>query len=1117
MPKKPSRYTSSTSLITSTSAIFGTVCAAKISPAGARSTSRATPTCCCGSRTRGRSSPPLATASRLWVNSARIFANAQNARRCSPVSDIPITEKLLLNAGGWQAMKPARELLKSGRVSEAKYEAPLLSGYVREGPKNYRSGLRIKSAIDVENLCSCWESRSAGKICAHSVAVGLGYLKPPAAVIAAPNEPAMPEAQAGPQFVAADSANAALTTLHVILPPNFAGAWQKGQVMIVVEAEVSRNRTLVSALPKKNTFAVDGADLALIESLRAVPAIFESGMAILSRDAFLRLLPALQNHSRVTFGKATRATISSAALRPELLVESRGAGGIAVKCNFPPNALLLWNATDVWLLQNNEFIRCGEALPAGSTRLIERPLLLDGDRALHFLAFDLPRLRDAFDVRAGEGVRLPEIATAQPIFELRLAGTLNSVTGELMCTYGDRMPIKALAKAQDQFVFRDPQNADRVLMRNLDAENAAVTRLEQMGFARTDAGGFVLHGQLNVIRFFATDYQRLQRDWKITLTAQVEKWTGQIERVTPKLEIVGSGQDWFEVRYSLTTPGGEVFSNADIQRLLRSGQSQTRLKNGHLAVIDTAGLEDFEQVIRDCDPAQTQPGLYRINRAHAGYVEQTARELGSAVADRREALKKFITGRDASPDAKTKLGPLAERLREYQLVGWEWLTRLAANNLGGILADEMGLGKTVQTLAFLRAHQGLGPALVVCPTSLVTNWENETRKFTPELKTLVLEGADRAARFKSIADVDMVITSYALLRRDIDRLREIKFSTAVLDEAQHIKNPETQNAQAAFALRAKHRFVLTGTPMENSVRDLWSIMNFALPGYLGNRNDFRERYELPIARGSAPDVQRRLSRRLQPFLLRRKKRDVAKDLPEKIEQVVPCSLTSHQRAAYDALLREIQQGLGSSGKNVNAGAQRMKMLTGLLRLRQVCCDLRLVGIDKEETSAKLDLLDELLEEAIDGEHRVLVFSQFVSMLHLIRERLEKLEIPFCYLDGSTKQRQEIVDRFQSDSAIPVFLISLKAGGVGLNLSTADTVIHFDPWWNPAVEAQATDRAHRIGQTRVVTAYKLITRDTVEEKILRLQEKKRAAIDAAIDSEEPLMTGLTTEELEELLA
>ncbi|MEY2561245.1 MAG: hypothetical protein QOG51_1660, partial [Verrucomicrobiota bacterium] len=922
------------------------------------------------------------------------------------MSGIPITEKLLLNAGGWQAMKPARELLKGGRVSEAKYEPPLLSGYVREGAKNYRSGLRIKSAVDVENLCSCWESRSAGKICAHSVAVGLGYLNPPPAAAAAPVEAAIPEAPAGPRFVAIGIADAAPAALHVILPPNFAGAWQKGQIMIVVEAEVVGKRSLLSALkqrmpspqssperarkksadPSKSAvsndvpYAAAEADLVLIDGLRAVPAIFESGMATLSRDGFLRLLHALQNHPRVTFGKATRATISPVALRPELLIESRGDGSIGVKANFPPDALLLWNATEAWTLQNNEFVRCGEALPAGSAHLIERPLLLDGDRALHFLAFDLPRLREAFDVRAGEGVRLPEIATALPAFELRLAGTLNSVTGELMCNYGDRTPSKALANAQDQFVFRDPQNGDRVLMRNLDAENAAVARLEQIGFARTDAGGFVLHGQPNVVRFFATDYPRLERDWKVTLTAQVEKWTGEIERVTPKLEIVGSGQDWFEVRYSLTTPGGDVFSNADIQRLLRSGQSQTRLKNGHLAVIDTAGLEDFEQVIRDCDPAQTQPGLYRINRAHAGYVEQTARELGSAVADRREALKKFITGRDAPPDAKTKLGALAEILREYQLAGFDWLTRLAANNLGGILADEMGLGKTVQTLAFLRAHQGLGPALVVCPTSLVTNWENEARKFTPELKTLVLEGADRAARFNSIADADVVITSYALLRRDIDSLRDFKFSTAVLDEAQHIKNPETQNAQAAYALRATHRFVLTGTPMENSVRDLWSIMNFALPGYLGDRKDFRERYELPIARGSAPDVQRRLSRRLQPFLLRRRKRDVAKDLPEKIEQVVLSSLTSHQRAAYDALLREIQQGLGSSGKNVNAGVQRMKMLTGLLRLRQVCCDLRLVGIDKEETSAKLELLDELLEEAIDGEHRVLVFSQFVSML-----------------------------------------------------------------------------------------------------------------------------------------
>jgi len=311
--------------------------------------------------------------------------------------------------------------------------------------------------------------------------------------------------------------------------------------------------------------------------------------------------------------------------------------------------------------------------------------------------------------------------------------------------------------------------------------------------------------------------------------------------------------------------------------------------------------------------------------------------------------------------------------------------------------------------------------------------------------------------------------------------------------------------------------------MENSVRDLWSLMNFVVPGYLGARSDFRERYEKPLTEGRASArpvlaLQRRLARRLGPFLLRRRKSDVARELPEKIEQVVPCELGPTQRATYNALLREIQQGIGKSG--ATDGATRMKMLTGLLRLRQTCCDLRLLGLaphEKGETSAKLDLLDELLEEIIDGGHRVLVFSQFVKMLDLVRDRLEASSTSHCYLAGLTKNRQEEVDRFQNDDSVPAFLISLKAGGVGLNLSAADTVIHFDPWWNAAVEAQATDRAHRIGQKRIVTSYKLIARDTVEEKILNLQKRKREMASAMLETEEPLMTGLTAEDLSDLLA
>jgi SNF2 family DNA or RNA helicase len=295
------------------------------------------------------------------------------------------------------------------------------------------------------------------------------------------------------------------------------------------------------------------------------------------------------------------------------------------------------------------------------------------------------------------------------------------------------------------------------------------------------------------------------------------------------------------------------------------------------------------------------------------------------------------------------------------------------------------------------------------------------------------------------------------------------------------------------------------------------LMNFVAPGYLGSRTDFRERYERPLTTNPEPALQRRLARRLRPFLLRRRKAEVARELPEKIEQLVPCELGLAQRATYDALLREIRQGIGAG--EASNGATRMKMLTGLLRLRQVCCDLRLLNLPPNEqrnASAKLDLLDELLDEIIDGGHRVLVFSQFVKMLDLVRERLTARAIAHCYLAGRTKDRQQEVDRFQNDDTIPVFLVSLKAGGVGLNLSSADTVIHFDPWWNAAVEAQATDRVHRIGQTRVVTSYKLIARDTVEEKIVNLQKRKRELATAMLENEEPLMAGLTSEDLAELL-
>ncbi len=481
------------------------------------------------------------------------------------------------------------------------------------------------------------------------------------------------------------------------------------------------------------------------------------------------------------------------------------------------------------------------------------------------------------------------------------------------------------------------------------------------------------------------------------------------------------------------------------------------------------------------------------------------------------------------------LGDLENVLRPYQKQGVAWLNFLRGNNFGGILADEMGLGKTLQTLAFLQLSSKQNsegespsdarepralPSLIICPTSLIFNWVMEVKKFTPQLKILALHGAERHSFFEKIPQHDLIVTSYALIRRDAEKYRDLEFDTVVLDEAQHIKNRQTQNAQAVKAIRAQHRLVLTGTPLENSILDLWSIFDFLMPGYLGAAQDFRERYEIPITREKNLAAQARLARRLRPFILRRLKKEVARDLPEKLEQISFCELSETQRALYQQILeasrKEVLNAVGAQGLQKS----RMMVLTALLRLRQICCDARLLKLDSgkkfmDENSGKLEMFSELLEEILDGGHRVLVFSQFVRMLTLLREKLEAEKIEFCYLDGATKNRGQVVERFQTNPQVPVFLISLKAGGVGLNLTGADTVIHFDPWWNPAVEDQATDRAHRLGQTRVVTSYKLIARDTVEEKILLLQTRKREIIKATLAGEEQLAESLTWEEIQEL--
>jgi len=407
--------------------------------------------------------------------------------------------------------------------------------------------------------------------------------------------------------------------------------------------------------------------------------------------------------------------------------------------------------------------------------------------------------------------------------------------------------------------------------------------------------------------------------------------------------------------------------------------------------------------------------------------------------------------------------------------------------------------------------------LVVCPSSLVFNWAREAERFLPGRRVVRIEGPGREARFAEMEQADLVITSYSLLRRDAGRYEGCPFETVILDEAQHIKNPDTQNARAAHRIEAKRRFALSGTPIENSVRDLWSLMQFLMPGYLGSRDDFRERYERPILAGEDPGALPRLRRRVGPFVKRRLKRDVLTELPPRIDHVTPCELSPLQASAYRALVEEGRRKVDDALRDAGAGQARMAVLTALLRLRQICCDPRLTGLDAVAAdSAKLDLCLEILQEAVDGGHRVLVFSQFTTMLGLLRDAVAEAGLRQVYLDGSTRNRQAVVDQFQSDPTIPVFLISLKAGGTGLNLTGADTVIHYDPWWNPAVEDQAADRAHRIGQDRVVTTYRLVARGTVEERMVELQSKKREMVRGILDEDPQALGAASLEELRDLL-
>ena len=732
----------------------------------------------------------------------------------------------------------------------------------------------------------------------------------------------------------------------------------------------------------------------------------------------------------------------------------------------------------------------------------------------------------------------------RPKFFAYLSGSRAALSIELDAWYGEVNFPACSVQAERTVWLEDPDDDLVRRTRSLDAEKAAVAELAKWGFEpgyrEGDQKLYVTSPQ-KVMNFLGAGYPKFRRrgDWQFEMSPRLAPLYDSFKTIVPVVKVKDAPGGAFDVSYEFDAQGEDV-SPVEIQAAINRGDGCI-LKNGQVYLLDGDAVSQMHEIFTDCAASQggAARGWFRVKGIYAPYVKSSLESILDAVDldDTAAAHWRETAEKRGNPNAKFEpiaLGALDKVLRPYQKQGVYWMRFLEEAGLSGLLADEMGLGKTLQTLTWLSlppcgaegtprptacqtdSPQLVGrtshrppqyPSLIICPTSLVRNWEAEAKKFTPWRKVLVVSGPDRARCFPRMGDYDLVVTSYALLQRDFDEAYLGRhFSAVVLDEAQHIKNRETKNAKAVKLIDADRRLVLTGTPIENSVADVWSIFDFLMPNYLGDYETFKLNYEDPIRQSGDAKTLEKLKRKIAPFILRRVKKMVAKDLPDKIVKVSYCPMSDDAQREYNEALAKTRREAGSVVKAKGFAKSKFEILAMLMKLRQIA------------SRAKRESFMEQLVSAVEGGHKILVFSQFVTVLKFLAEDLQKAGIAFCYLDGSTKDRLGACNRFNRDPKIPVFLISLMAGGTGLNLTGADMVMHYDPWWNPAVEDQATDRAHRIGQKKTVYVMKMIASGSIEERVLALQRRKQAVISATLETTDAqVMETLTAADLNELLS
>ena len=679
-------------------------------------------------------------------------------------------------------------------------------------------------------------------------------------------------------------------------------------------------------------------------------------------------------------------------------------------------------------------------------------------------------------------------------------------------------------KARDRDEIIVPQG-DKVMIvhRNREVEQSFINKLQNLHsnfIYQEDTHALALKGA-DVLKnnwFFL--FVDAMNDMKVPVFGFEALKNFRFNTAKPQTKIfISSNTDWFDARVDIIF-GDQQVTVAEVKRALANKQQFVQLNDGTLGILPEEWIKKYSLLFR---VGEGKTNSLKLSRYHLSVVDELyenrdENELVVELEEKYQRLREFDKISDVEPPEH-----LQHVLRPYQVAGYQWLNYLHEINWGGILADDMGLGKTVQALSFLekyRSRHGKLKALVVCPTTLIYNWENEIKKFTPSLSYHIHHGGQRSRSKDELMNYEVTITTYGTLRSDIKLFVSIEFDYIILDESQAIKNPSSKVTRAASLLNAKHRLCMSGTPLQNNTFDIFAQMNFLNPGLLGTMEFFRQEFSIPIDKFGEEDRKEHLRKILYPFILRRTKEQVAKDLPEKQEMVLFCEMEDEQRKIYDAYRNDYRNQILGTIESQGIQRSQLTILQGLMKLRQICDSPAILNEAEkfENHSIKLEELTREITENI-GNHKALIFSQFLGMLALIKGKLTELGVKFEYFDGSTSapDREKAIQSFQNDESIRVFLISLKAGGVGLNLTAADYVYIVDPWWNPAVEQQAIDRTHRIGQTKNIFAYRMICKDTIEDKILQLQEKKRSLAKELIADDATFVKSLTREDVEYLFS